>query len=154
MYGSKGLWEGYNGLFVLDYIFQIFLKYKIPILWVGIPIEYLNKIKNKIWESILVTFLELLNNKFILDKIKVQVVGDRNSWIPANHALKLERWSNFLNSEVIFMDSAEIHGIQLADIISHTLFRSNKNLSNTDKTANNFRLQISNQIFHLEAQNI
>lgn len=153
LYGGKGGWSNApNALPVLKIIFSSLKKHNIPIYWTGLPVERLKIIQDKPWEHVLAHYLKLLHGKFSKLEFKnpVEVYGDANSWVQPQKALTMDSWRLFENNQVGFVSSADVYGIQIADIVAHTLYRSNKSiLSNTDKTANNFRIQISGQFYHL-----
>jgi len=153
LYGRKGQWSNApNALPVLEIIFSSLKKHNIPVYWTGLPVELLKTVQDKSWERVLVTYLNLLHQKLSMLEFKdpVEVYGDANSWVKPKNALTMEAWRSFENKQVGFLSSAEVHGIQVADVVAHTLYRSNKStLSNTDKTANGFRAQIASQICHL-----
>lgn len=153
LYGGKGIWSNApNALPVLEIIFSSLKKHHIPIYWTGLPVERLKIIQDEPWKHVLVHYLNLLHCKFSKLEFEnpVEVYGDANSWVKPRNALAMDTWRLFENNQVGFLSSANVYGIQLADIVAHTLYRSNKStLSNTDKTANNFRMQISGQFYHL-----
>ncbi len=152
LYGGKGLWSNApNPLPVIKQVFSALQKHSIPIYWVGLTIEKLKQIEDRHWERMLFAFLYLLNKKFSMSNlIPIEVCGDENTRVKSNYALTYNEWTAFKNRQVGFYNSSELSGIQIADIISHTIYRCNKSvLSNTDKTADQFRAQIATQIQHL-----
>ena len=157
LYGNKGLWRKTpNALPILDIIFSALKKHNIPVYWAGLPVELTGTIQSKPWERILVAYLDFLNKKFSTFSFKnpIEVYGDENSWVKAKNALTMDNWLMFENKQVGFLNSAEVHGIQIADIVAHTLYRCNKSkLSNTDRTADDFRSKIASQIIYLNEDN-
>ena len=150
LYGGKGQWtDAPNALPVLETIFSALENHKVPIYWVGLPIQSLNVIKDKKWHNVLVHFLNLLHEELSLQKPLeiIEAYGDENEWVQECHALTMDHWELYENKQVGFLRSQDIHGIQIADVVAHTIYRSNKpNLSNTDKTANEFRSRVASQI--------
>lgn len=153
LYGRKGRWtDAPNALSVLEIIFSALKEHSIPVYWTGLPVELLKTIQDESWKRVLVTYLNLLHQRLSTLGFDnpVEVYGDENSWVKPRKALTMKTWLSFQNKQVCFLSSSEVHGIQVADVVAHTLYRSNKNArSNTDKTADGFRAQIAGQICHL-----
>lgn len=154
LYGNKGPWlEVRKAKQILDIIFTSLKKHNIIIYWAGLPVTEMTTIKDKKWESILITYLDFLHRKFstLPYQIPIEVYGDENDWVKADKALMLDKWTMFANKQVGFKSSAEVHGIQIADIVAHTLYRFNKKtLSQTDRAADEYRASISSQIIFLD----
>jgi len=153
LYGGKGQWsDAPNAFPVLETIFSALKKHSVPVYWTGLPVELLVAVHDKPWERVLVNYLDLLHKKLSVLEFEnpIEVYGDANSWAKPKNALTMNAWVMFANKQAGFLSSVETHGIQVADVVAHTLYRSNKSeLSNTDKSANDFRSQIANQISHL-----
>lgn len=154
LYGNKGPWRKVRkAKLILDIIFTSLKKHNILVYWAGLPITEITTIKDKRWELILITYLDFLHRKFstLPYQNPIEVYGDENNWVKADKALMLDRWTMFAHKQVGFKSSAEIHGIQIADVVAHTLYRCNKNtLSKTDVTADEYRASISSQILFLD----
>lgn len=152
LYGGKGQWSSApNALPVLQIIFSALKKHNIPVYWTGLPVEKIATIHEKPFERILITYLNCLHEKISMLEFEnpVEVYGDEGLVAPGK-AFTKDEWQTFADKQAKFASSACIHGIQLADIIAHTLYRSNKiTLSNTDTTATEFRASITGQIRHV-----
>lgn len=153
LYGGKGQWSNApNGLPVLEIIFSALKKHNVQVYWTGLHVELLEAVQDKSWERVLVTYLDLLHKKFSMLEFEnpIEVYGDANSWVKPKNALTMDTWLRFENKQVGFISSSEVFGVQVADVVAHTLYRSSKKaLSNTDKTANDFKLKIARQLSYL-----
>jgi hypothetical protein len=149
IYGGKSIWDSITGrLQVLDPIFEALKNHQVPIYWTGLPVEKIATIDTKAWERILIQYLSYLNDSISVNK--VEVYGDHNSWVTAGNAIQMDAWSRFENNQAEFCRAKDIYGIQVADVIAHTVYRSNKQRqSNTDKQADKYREMICGQFIHL-----
>ena len=80
------------------------------------------------------------------------IVGDENEWCHADRRLVLPGtggWQRMYGEGVTFLSSSQVRGLQVADVMVHTLYRANKSAvpnpafdiprpSNTDKLAESF----------------
>ena len=149
IYGGKSIWRSITGrLQVLDPIFEALRNHQVPIYWTGLPVKKTALIVSKAWERILIQYLSYLNDSISTDE--VEVFGDHNNWVSAGNAIQMDAWSKFKNNQAGFCLAKDVKGIQLADVIAHTIYRSNKKKkSNTDKKADEYREMISGQFIHL-----
>lgn len=149
IYGGRDIWNSIDGrLQVLNPIFDALKKHEVPIYWSGLPVEKIAAINTHAWERILVQYLTYLNDSIQVNE--VEVYGDHNSWVKAGNAIQMNAWSRFEKNQAGFYLANKVYGIQIADIIAHTLYRSNKSTqSNTDKQANKYREMICEQFIHL-----
>ena len=153
IYGGKGAWQGVDGrLQVLDVIADSLIDHGIRIYWTGLPIKSLKIIETQAWKKVLTKYFDLLSARLQADlhSATVEVCADANDWMGIGSGLKNEEWTAFTEQTVSFHDSRTVHGIQVADIVAHTLYRSNKSAkSNTDIQAEKYRVLLSENFFHL-----
>ena len=154
LFGGRGQWDGTpNALPVLETVFEALEGHEIAVYWTGLPVPQLERKHSEpgnLWNRILFTYLELLNDIFAeAGDGPVEVYCDQ-SWLKPGNALTVDNWGSFTDCQAGFLDSADCHGIQIADIVAHTLYRCNKDeCSNTDRKAEEFRSQIASQFIHL-----
>lgn len=153
IYGGKGSWNGVRGrLQVLNAIFDALKRFGIQVYWSGLPVDKLKVVTQDTWKRVLVQYLDLFDKRLRsnLPDIRVEVYGDVNEWVKDQITIEHDDWQSFEARRACFCDSKKIHGLQLADVVSHTIYRSNKaKKSNTDIQANKYRAYISSQFIHL-----
>ena len=153
IYGGNGPWKGVRGrLQVLDITVNSLRDHGIRIYWTGLPIKTLKVIETRAWKKVLTKYFDLLSARLQADlnSATVEVYADANDWVGIGSGLKNEEWTAFTEQTVSFHDSRTVHGIQVADIVAHTLYRSNKSAkSNTDIQAEKYRVLLSENFFHL-----
>ena len=153
IYGGRGEWKGIAGrLQVLDAVVDSLRDHDIRIYWTGLPIETLKVIEVQTWKRVLTKYFDLLSARLQADLhgATVEVYADDNDWVGIGSGLMNEEWISFSEQSVSFHDSSVVHGIQVADIVAHTLYRSNKTAkSNTDIQAEKYRVSLSGNFFHL-----
>ncbi len=171
LYGGKGHFKEVpleDRLSIIELVVGIIIKYQIEILWDGLPkhlwrdrVLHTNTCDQEkpFWESVLFAFCSELHDVATsrYDTNHIRIIGDENSWKKAgdkltlNHPCKLE---HPFDLDVSFRSSSRTKGLQLADLLVHTLYRSNKcqvpdpqmnppKLSNTDRHAERFHRRIA-----------
>jgi len=157
IYGGRGPWKGINDRrSILDSMINALCDHGIPIYWIGLPVSEMAAIEGKRWRKILFHYIDLFHKlmeaRAASTKIEIEVYGDQNEWVKAGSALEsASRWPMFSERLVGFHDSRLVHGIQIADIVAHTLYRANKKTKNsTDTQADEYRKMLSRNIIHLE----
>lgn len=81
-----------------------------------------------VWQGTLFAFCRLLHDVLgsRLVDYQFEVAGDENNLCPPGHALTNTAWSRFVNHQVRFKSSSATPGLQVADLLIHTLYRANK----------------------------
>ena len=153
IYGGKGSWAGVEGRReILDTVIHALLDNDIRIYWTGLPIEKLKAVEKNAWRKVLTLYLNLLDRRLHADLngSSVEVYGDVNDWVGVERALENDAWLTIAEQRAQFHDSKAVHGLQIADIVAHTLYRSNKiSKSSTDSQAEVYRLALSKNFIHL-----
>jgi hypothetical protein len=152
LFGGRGIWkDAPDRVDVIDALVNALVKWNVPIYWVGLPITKLAAVTKDAWKKVLVNYLNLLSETFSTKLLSdVEVIGDQNTWIEAGQALVNENWVSFSQQRAEFHPAHEVHGLQIADIVAHLLYRSNKSVrSNTDLKADELRRRLASQIHHL-----
>ncbi len=170
IYGGKGQFRGLEGstrLEILEVVFTTVVALGVHVYWDGLPKHswqtYLNlkgetPEQHPLWKKVLVTFCDNLYQLLtaIYPGVRLEMIGDENSWVNANKMLEHQdpdRWCQLARGGVGFYRSSEAHGIQVADVVVHTLYRANRDqqtrpgteapvLSNTDLTAKRFHARL------------
>lgn len=123
---------------ILDVIFSAIIQHSIQIFWDGSPKDIweeflkarnLNNDQHPLYKSLLFGFCSELYP--LLDVLyqegKFLIVGDENTWIKNGERITLgEIWKRLVNNGIHFCSSKKVPGLQIADILVHTLYRSNK----------------------------
>lgn len=169
IYGGKEPFRGVplgDRKAILDVVFDTVIAYRVPFFWAGVPKHMwrdeisaagLTPKDVPLWKSSLFTYLGLLYE--VLDLLygggTFQIVCDENSWIgkPKKDGKfnvlrppSIKPWPRLVHGGVVVDSSARNPGIQLADLLVHTLYRAYKvsclppdsgniSLSNTDRLA-------------------
>ena len=153
VYGGKGPWMGVsNRREVLDIVVRALKNNDIRIYWTGLPIDALKVIEKNAWRRVLTIYLQLLSERLHHDLAgtTVEIHGDANEWIGPDHALVNNGWVSFSAQRAEFHNSKGVYGIQVADIVAHTLYRSNKvKKSETDLQAEEYRVMLAQNFVHL-----
>jgi hypothetical protein len=161
IFGGRGPFEGVSledRRRVLDAVVEAVLGEKTYVFWQGMPKHLWREMTTEtpllladsdFWKTVLLTFLNQVYGVFdhLYGPCNFGVTADENSWITAENVLSLsETWPRLLNRGVVFRRSNDIRGLQVADIIAHSLYRKNRDacpapnkppvtLSKTDKLA-------------------
>jgi hypothetical protein len=169
LFGGHGPFAGislHDRCRILDAVVDSVIKQKAYVFWEGLPKHLWAEIIGGLsptptdadfWKATLQAFLG--ETYRVLDRLygphDFRVTADENSWVPAGKVLSLRgRWPRLLNQGVIFRRSDEIRGLQVADILVHALYRTNKSscpapdkppvtLSNTDKLAASYTQRLA-----------
>jgi hypothetical protein len=145
---------------LLDEIFSALVSHGITVFWEGLPKHrWLERVTEdmglhgpkSLWPQVLFAFCNELCEVLpaVYQASEIAVVGDGNPWIGPERLLKLlssDNWTCLLDGGIAFLDSKDVPGLQLADIVVHTLYRANKEacpapnsdpvrVSNTDRIA-------------------
>ena len=151
---------------ILDAVVDSVIKQKAYVFWEGLPKHLWAETTGDLsprpadadfWKSVLQAFLG--ETYRVLDSLygpnDFRVTADENSWVAAGKVLSLRgRWPRLLNEGVIFRRSDEVRGLQVADSLVHSLYRTNKSscpapdkpavtLSNTDKLASSYTQRLA-----------
>ena len=168
LYGGKGPFHRLSGrkrIEILEIIFTALAEHRIHAFWEGVPKhrfaaerQRLGMIPKElpIWKSVLATYCDELYDLVcaLYPHEWFCVTGDENSWVEAGRALKHPRWDRVAGDGVQFLPSSQVPGLQIADILVHTLYRANRTelpppgaplaaLSNTDRTAQLLRARLA-----------
>ncbi len=165
IYGGKGQFKSTEGaarVGLIERLVDAIIDHELPILWQGLPkwMAQHGGLSTEVWKKTLFGYCSLLGELFErLDPAprSVLVVGDENTWIGERCALcppPQAPWPSFVDGDVKFHDSGKVRGLQVADIVVHTLYRANKSncpdpqrpvpqLSNTDRTALAFHQKLA-----------
>lgn len=153
VYGGRGAWTRVaDRREILDTIVRALRDNDIRIYWTGLPIEKLKVVEKNAWGKVLLHYLELLSERLYteLQGSSVEIYGDANDWVGADRALENKAWLSFSKQRAHFHDSKDVYGIQVADIVAHTLYRSNKVAkSGTDAQAEKYRHALAKNFIHL-----
>lgn len=170
LYGGKGPWRRVAleaRTEVLDALFGAIVDNKIPVMWDGAP-KHLWSVAPEsgtpsgnqhkpFYNSFLLAFCNSLYHllECAYPSGPIRLVGDANSWVSADRRLSVRghRWSRMQGGGVEFLSSRNERGLQVADVLVHTLYRANKAivpnpslpapmLSNTDRMAETFHRRI------------
>lgn len=177
-----GGWDSFKGVAldnrcrILGFLINAVIEHRAYVFWEGIPKHLwrdtlatmnLSRRKAPLWKSALFAFCDGLYK--LLDLLYAdgyfRIICDENSWVGPRMLLQppgKEQWPRLLDGGVIFESSAETRGLQIADVLIHTLYRANKTscppqeenppaLSNTDKLASAYlsKLEDSRVLFPL-----
>ncbi len=169
LYGGKGQFAGVPGqerLRVISTVIEALVRHAIPVLWQGGP-KHLWRERTKatgraapnFYKSVLFAWCALLHENLTLlfPNERFRVIGDENASVRAGMALhppKERAWPRFVDGSVAFLESSRAHGLQVADVVVHTLYRASKGsvperemaaaqLSNTDMQADAFRRRLA-----------
>ena len=176
LYGSRGPFEEVDlqdSLKIIDLLVGAIIEQDVHLFWEGIPKDrWRNKLVSMNLNSRQVPLLKTALFGFInvlyqtLDLLyptgHFRIVGDENDWVGAGKLLQPPRkhpWPRLLDGGVVFESSARIRGLQLADVLIHTLYRANKTscpppgkspmLSRTDQIACAFLAKLEeNRVVH------
>jgi hypothetical protein len=170
IYGGKGQFSDMDGskrLDILDAVFTALTELKIRVYWDGLPKQqWKNYLRRKggfpdqypFWNRVLIAFCDTLYQ--VLSALnpegRFHLCGDQNCWVDANNLLVMpnsDRWSQLAGGGIEFYRSSEAHGIQIADVVVHTLYRANRHhpsqpgiespqMSNTDRKATEFHARL------------
>jgi hypothetical protein len=171
LYGGKGQFIGLDGstrLEILDAIFSAMLEFQVRVFWDGLAKHQLQSSASRIgnasgqfpfWRSSLFAFCDGLYQLLsaLHPNEQFHIAGDENSWIKADRLMEMtnsNRWRQLAGGGIEFYRSSESHGLQVADVVVHTLYRANRaqipppgtiapRLSNTDRTAKDFHARLA-----------
>ncbi len=159
LYGGKGPFRGVPGgtrKQLLGGLVDLLLDHEVPILWQGLP-KWQAKARGldeAVWKKVLFGYCSLLHDYLETEEMgRTLVIGDENTSVRAWHqwvAPPQKPWPLFEDGAVKFMPSDKVRGLQIADVVAHTLYRANKaecpdpergtpRLSNTDVSAVEYR---------------
>ena len=168
IYGGKGQFGRLKGqvrLSVIEAVISSLVQHELPIFWDGLPkhlwrqeLSTRGKLEKNIpfWKSLLLGFCgELHQLLCIMYPSRVfSVAGDQNCWIKEGRILRLPgRWNQLAEDGIQFYSSTVVHGLQVADVVAHTLYRANRQqlnpedaqqpeFSNTDRKAQGFHSRL------------
>jgi hypothetical protein len=122
---------------VLDLLFGALERHEIAILWEGVPKqEWARRIaaegdpnlSRRTLDRMTLGFCselhELLSAAYSTGKFLV--LGDESEWVPAGKRVEVAGWDRMVRHSVHFVSSARTHGLQVADVVVHTLYRVNR----------------------------
>ena len=164
IYGGQGPFEGVplnDSCRILDTIVEASIAERLCVFSQGMPKhEWSSCLREEGLKPENLPFSKLMLYTFLretyglLDQLydgphEFRMTADENSWIHKNHVLQSSdqgSWSRLADKGIVFRSSAELRGLQVVDIIVHTLYRANKDacpppntpparLSETDKLA-------------------
>jgi hypothetical protein len=171
IYGGKGQFSDVAGstrMEVLEAVFETLTELQIQVYWDGLPKHEWKHVLHSqgktpeqfpFWKHVLLGFCsglyQLLSALYPNDPI--HLAGDENSWVGAGKMLAMrdsDRWCQLTSGGIEFHRSSEVHGIQIADVVVHTLYRTNRDhlprpgtkppkLSHTDLKAKEFHARLA-----------
>ena len=143
LYGGGGVFRGValtERQRVIELVFEAVSAHHLTFFWEGVPKhlwreEMSSRAKDPrdvpLWKSTLFAYCGLLYE--LLDALyeggRFLVVGDQNSWIDERNILippPQAPWPRLLHEGVVFESSRRTPGLQVADLLVHTLYRANK----------------------------
>jgi hypothetical protein len=166
LFGGKGAFRGTDGCSrrkILSILFHALIEHGAIVFWDGFSKASLANALDgqemyfsakQISDGVIEVFCENLHHAIqrLQPAGRMFVMADELPTKPCGQALVCDRWSNFEENAVRFGSSSEAHGLQVADIVAHTLARANRaslpaadppSLSNTDQLAVRFRQELA-----------
>ncbi len=162
LFGGKGLFRGSDGskrCKILSTVFEAFIQHDGIVFWDGFSktslSNSLSKVEmqlsaNQLSDRVIKVFADNLHRA--IEKLQPDgpmfVMADELPTKPPGKALQCDSWTYFEENAVRFGSSADAQGLQVADIVVHTLARANRaslpaaevpEFSNTDQLAMKLR---------------
>jgi len=142
LYGGWGLFKGIcleERVAVIDSVIECLVRHRIDIFWDGLPKHrWLAKMSRlapaeqpPFWKAVLIAFCTELHDvaSAVYGRRRLRIIGDENSCAEADSRLTIDvpgKWGCLHDGGVLFMSSSETPGLQVADMVVHTLYRANK----------------------------
>jgi hypothetical protein len=166
LFGGKGTFRGTDGCSrrkILSILFHALIEHGAIVFWDGfskasladaLEEERTRLSAKRLSDRVIKVFCDNLHHAIqtLQPDGPMFVMADELPTKPCGQALMCDSWSNFEENAVRFGNSTEVHGLQVADIVAHTLARANRaslpasdppSLSNTDQLAVQFRQELA-----------
>lgn len=172
LYGGREMFKGVaipDRKKILDLIFEPIVAHQIKFFWEGVPKHmWHEKLAENgttsqatpLWKSALFTYCHLFHDllDMLYEEGHFRVLCDENSWVRAEYLLippDQAPWPRFTHGGVMCDRSDRHKGLQVADLLVHTIYRANKascappgsriELSEMDKLAQTYVEQLTTQ---------
>jgi hypothetical protein len=138
LFGRKGPFKGVevaDRRRVLDALVEAVVTERIYFFWQGVPKHYWPLIvsdprKVPFWRTVLITFCHQAYTLFdrLYGPHPFRITVDEHPTFPAGYLLDAgtAAWPSLIDSGIIFRRSCDERGLQVADVLTHAIYRANK----------------------------